>query len=58
MNSKKIGAIFLAIIALIIIVWSLFNLLVEQNLYNGPHPLTSIVAIIFLIKAHKLYKKA
>ena len=58
MNNKKILAIFLGLFSITIFVWGLFNLLVEQWIYNGPTPLASILAIVLLIKSYKMYKKA
>jgi len=57
MNNNKILAIFLGLIAVTVLAWGLFNLLVEQHTYNGPTPLVTIIALPLLLKAYQIYRK-
>jgi len=58
MNINKIIAIFLGLLALTALAWGLFNLLVEQHIYNGPTPMVLLITLPLLAKAYQLYKKS
>jgi hypothetical protein len=60
MMRHLIFAIFLMFLGIAIFSWGMYNLFVEQYIYSGPTPISTLVVIPLFIKMYRefiLYKE-